>query len=63
MRIIVIGASGRTGSLIVEQLIAAKHSVVGTIRNGKHMPKLVRLGAEVALIDLDHRSSTTSSLP
>ena len=53
MRIIVIGASGRTGVLIVEQLIAAKHQVVGTIRNTKHMPKLVKLGAEVALIDLD----------
>jgi uncharacterized protein YbjT (DUF2867 family) len=53
MRIIVIGASGRTGILLVEQLIAAKHSVVGTIRNAKHMPQLVKLGAEVALIDLD----------
>jgi uncharacterized protein YbjT (DUF2867 family) len=53
MRIIVIGASGRTGLLIVEQLIAAKHHVVGTIRNTKHMPQLVKLGAEVALIDLD----------
>jgi uncharacterized protein YbjT (DUF2867 family) len=53
MRIIVIGASGRTGILIVEQLIAAKHHVVGTIRNATHMPELVKLGAEVALIDLD----------
>src|SRR5688572_13072830 len=53
MRIIVIGASGRTGILVVKQLIAAEHAVVGTIRNTKHMPKLVKLGAEVALIDLD----------
>jgi uncharacterized protein YbjT (DUF2867 family) len=53
MRIIVIGASGRTGILIIEQLIAKKHAVVGTIRNPRHMPRLVKLGAEVALIDLD----------
>lgn len=53
MRIIVFGASGRTGILIVEQLIAKKHAVVGTIRNPKHMVELVKRGAEVAMIDLD----------
>ncbi len=53
MRINVNGASGRTGILVVEQLIANKHAGVGTIRNAKHMPELVKLGAEVALIDLD----------
>lgn len=53
MRIIVIGASGRTGSLVVGALIAAKHEVVGTIRNPKHMVGLVKAGAEAALLDLD----------
>ena len=53
MRVVVIGASGRTGRLVVEQLLAGKHSVVGTIRNSKHMAHLVKAGAEVALIDLD----------
>ena len=53
MRIVVIGASGRTGSLVVKALVAARHQVVGTIRNPKHMAKLVKLGAEAALIDLD----------
>jgi uncharacterized protein YbjT (DUF2867 family) len=53
MRIIVIGGHGRTGILIVEQLIAAKHSVVATIRNPKHMADMVKLGAETVLLDLD----------
>jgi uncharacterized protein YbjT (DUF2867 family) len=53
MRVVVIGGSGRTGSLVVEKLLAASHVAVGTIRNSKHMADLVKLGAEVALIDLD----------
>lgn len=53
MRIIVIGASGRTGSLVVKALIATRHNVVGTIRSAKHMPALVKAGAEAALIDLE----------
>ena len=53
MRVIVIGGSGRTGKFVVEKLLAAGHAAVGTIRNSKHMAELVKLGAEVALIDLD----------
>jgi len=53
MRVIVIGGSGRTGKLVVEKLLAAKHAAVGTIRSSRHMADLVKLGAEVALIDLD----------
>jgi uncharacterized protein YbjT (DUF2867 family) len=53
MRVIVVGGSGRTGILVVKQLVAKKHSVVGTIRNPKHMVEVVKAGAEAALIDLD----------
>ena len=53
MRVTVIGGSGRTGKLIVEQLTAAKHRVVATIRNPRHMAGLVKLGAETQLVDLD----------
>ena len=53
MRVVVIGAGGRTGRLVVEKLLADKHSVVGTIRSSKHMADLVKAGAEVALLDLD----------
>lgn len=52
-RIVVVGGHGRTGLLIVEQLIKRGDSVVATIRNAKHMVDLVKLGAEPAVIDLD----------
>ena len=52
-RIIVVGASGRTGKLIVKQLMAAGESVVATIRNPKHMAAMVKLGAEVGMLDLE----------
>jgi len=53
MRITVIGGSGRTGRLVVEQLLSNKHAVVATIRSTRHMADLVKLGAEVQLVDLD----------
>jgi uncharacterized protein YbjT (DUF2867 family) len=53
MRVTVIGGHGRTGLLVVEQLIAAKHRVVATIRNPKHMADLVKLGAETMVVDLE----------
>lgn len=53
MRVTVIGGSGRTGKLIVEKLVAAKHQVVATIRNPRHMAEMVKLGAEAQLVDLD----------
>lgn len=52
-RIIVIGGHGRTGILVVEKLVAAKHSVLATIRNPKHMVDLARLGAESIVLDLE----------
>ena len=52
-RIVVIGGHGRTGLLIVGQLVAKGNSVVATIRNPKHMADLVKLGAEPVVIDLD----------
>ncbi len=52
MRVTVIGGSGRTGRLVVEKLIEAGHTAVATIRNVRHMAELVKLGAEVRLLDL-----------
>lgn len=52
-RIVVIGGHGRTGILIVEKLVAAKHAVVATIRNPRHMADMVERGAETHVIDLD----------
>ena len=52
-RIVVVGGHGRTGLLIVEQLIKRGDGVVATIRSAKHMVDLVKLGAEPAVADLD----------
>ena len=52
-RIVVIGGSGRTGKLVVKQLIAAGHETVATIRTPRHMAPLVKAGAAVMLIDLE----------
>jgi uncharacterized protein YbjT (DUF2867 family) len=53
MRIVVVGASGRTGKLVVQQLKKAGHDVVGTIRNPKHMADLLKAGVEVQMVDLE----------
>lgn len=53
MRVTVVGGSGRTGKLIVEQLVAAGYQAVATIRNPRHMAEMVKLGAETQLVDLD----------
>jgi uncharacterized protein YbjT (DUF2867 family) len=53
MRIVVVGGHGRTGILLIEQLIEAGHSVVATIRNPKHLADMVRRGAETNVLDLD----------
>ena len=52
-RIVVVGAHGRTGKLIVKQLAAAGDSVVATIRNPRHMAEMIKLGAEVVMLDLE----------
>jgi uncharacterized protein YbjT (DUF2867 family) len=51
-RIVVIGGHGRTGILIVEQLVKAGDSLVATIRDPKHMADLVKRGAEAEVLDL-----------
>ena len=51
-RVIVVGGSGRTGSLIVAALKKAGHAPVATIRSAAHTAALVKLGAETALLDL-----------
>jgi uncharacterized protein YbjT (DUF2867 family) len=53
MRIVVVGAGGRTGKLVAEQLRKAGHQVVGTIRNPKHMALLLKAGVEVHMVDLE----------
>lgn len=52
-RIVVVGAHGRTGALIVRQLIARGDSVLATIRNPRHMADMVKAGAETVILDLE----------
>ena len=52
-RIVVVGGHGRTGKLIVDQLIKNGDTVVATIRNPRHMAQLVKAGAETVILDLD----------
>ncbi|MEQ1771141.1 MAG: NAD(P)-binding oxidoreductase [Devosia sp.] len=52
-RVIVIGGSGRTGSLLVDQLLAQGDRPVATIRDSKKMASLVRRAAETVMIDLE----------
>jgi len=52
-RIVVVGGHGRTGLLLVEQLVKGGHAVVATIRNPKHMAELVKRGAETVVLDLE----------
>jgi uncharacterized protein YbjT (DUF2867 family) len=53
MRVVVIGGGGRTGRLVVEELLKAGHQTVATIRSPKHMAAMVKLGAEAVMLDLD----------
>ena len=51
-RIVVVGASGRTGLLIVEALTRRGDTVIGTIRNPGHRSQLEKAGAAVEVLDL-----------
>lgn len=53
MRVVVVGAGGRTGRLVVEKLVAAGHRAVATIRSSRHMAGLVTMGAETLMLDLE----------
>jgi uncharacterized protein YbjT (DUF2867 family) len=53
MRVVVVGATGRTGKHIVSQLLKNGDEVVATIRDPKKMAALVKQGAETHILDLD----------
>jgi uncharacterized protein YbjT (DUF2867 family) len=51
-KIVVIGASGKIGRLLVPKLIAKGHSVIAGIRDQTKAPSLKQAGAEIRLVDL-----------
>lgn len=52
MRVVVVGGAGRTGRLVVDRLVSEGHEAVATIRNPKQMADLVKVGAQVLMLDL-----------
>jgi uncharacterized protein YbjT (DUF2867 family) len=51
-RSVVIGAHGRTGSLVVSELLRAGHRVTGTVRTAQQQQALRDRGAACAVVDL-----------
>ncbi|HEY3358385.1 MAG TPA: NAD(P)-dependent oxidoreductase, partial [Polyangia bacterium] len=52
MNVLVAGASGTIGRLVVRELIQRHHSVVGLAGTTTRLPALARLGAEPIAVDL-----------
>jgi uncharacterized protein YbjT (DUF2867 family) len=49
---LVIGAHGRTGRLVVDELVASGHQVIGTVRRAEHIDALRKAGAGGEVLDL-----------
>lgn len=52
MRVMVVGAAGQTGRLILDGLVAAGHDVVGLVRTDDAARRVVAAGASPAVADL-----------
>lgn len=52
-KILIIGASGQIGRLLVPKLITAGHSVIAAIRNPAKAAELQHAGAEIRLVELE----------
>ena len=61
MKVLVAGASGKTGRLVVEQLLARGQSVKALVRREEAATELAALGAETVVADLTGDVSGTLS--
>lgn len=52
MRVVVLGAAGQTGRLVVERLVSAGSDVLGVVRSPQQAADLHQAGASVAQADL-----------
>jgi len=57
---LVVGAHGRTGSRVVDELVQAGHAVTGLVRRGEHVADLHDAGAHGIVLDL--ATSSTDDL-
>lgn len=53
MKILVVGASGKTGQKVLEHLAKIEHAVTGMIRDSEQTNVVKRFGAEILLGDLE----------
>ena len=53
MKVTVIGAAGRTGRVLVAQLVAAGHDVTGVVRRESQLPLVAESGAAGVLGDVE----------
>ncbi len=60
MRIVVAGASGAIGKVLVPSLLARGHKVLGLVRSAAGASRVARSGAEPALVDALDQSTLSS---
>jgi uncharacterized protein YbjT (DUF2867 family) len=53
MKVVVFGASGNVGRLLVPALVSAGHDVVGVVRRQEAAEEVAAAGASAALVDLE----------
>jgi uncharacterized protein YbjT (DUF2867 family) len=58
VRVVVLGAAGQTGRLVVDRLVAAGHDVLGAVRQQAQADDLHRRGASAVLTDLTQVAAT-----
>ncbi len=58
MRVVVAGAAGQTGQLVVAELVAAGHDVLGIVRRPEQVAGLEHAGASARLADLTELAPT-----
>ena len=54
MKVLVIGANGKTGTLVAQELLSSKHQPIAMIRNSKHKKKFDAMGVESRLADIEY---------
>ena len=53
MRVLVIGANGKTGTLVTQKLLNSEHEPIAMIRNSNHKNKFDAMGVETRIADLE----------